>query len=333
MTSCNNVLFSNVSYRRNIKDMLFVGKLSDEEQAIAIGRSMSEIFGDQFEIKRLKNISLDECLKLKDKGLFTKELIENKDISACGTNETQEERILVNEEDHIRIIVQKKGFCLEDCFSRANALDDMLLDKLEMVFDSNLGYLTANPYLLGTGMEIGVAMFLPALAFDGKLKKIIDDILKNEFVILNLDGEIWNKKTPFVFIKNKFTFGYKENEFANKLKKIAEKLIELERVEDINQFNVSSSMLIDTIYRAYGVGTNAYRISQEEAEQILGKILWGINLKALNLTKHFDIINVLPKIKENTLGKTSNIKETEKKRARMLAEILKSHIVKGEVDV
>lgn len=333
MTNYNNVLFSNVSYRRNIKDMLFVGKLSDEEQAIAIGRSMSEIFGEHFEIKSLKNMSLEACSKLKDEGIFTQELIENKDISAYGTNCNQEERILVNEEDHIRIIVQKKGFCLEDCFARANELDDMLLDKLEMAFDSNWGYLTSNPYLFGTGMEIGVALFLPALCFSGKLKKIVYDILKNEFVILNLYNEKWDEKTPFVLVKNKFTFGYKENEFANKLQKIIEKLIELEEVEDSNQFNVSSSMLIDGIYRAYGIGANAYRISFCEAEEILGKILWGINLKALNKIKHFHVLEILPIIKGNALGKSENIKEKEKKRARTMAEFIKSHIIKGEVDV
>ena len=56
MTDCKNVIFCSVSYRRNIKDMLFVNKLSDTEQAISVCRSLSEIFGDEFEFKSLKNI-------------------------------------------------------------------------------------------------------------------------------------------------------------------------------------------------------------------------------------------------------------------------------------
>ena len=84
MINCNNILFSRVSYRRNIKEMLFVNKLSDMEQAIAICRSLSEIFGDELEFKSLKNMPLTDCLKLQEVGLFTKELIENKGIREKG---------------------------------------------------------------------------------------------------------------------------------------------------------------------------------------------------------------------------------------------------------
>ena len=69
MTNCNNVIFSYVSYRRNIKDVPFVNKLSDQELAVCVSRSLSEIFNDELEFKSLKNIPLNECLKLEELGI------------------------------------------------------------------------------------------------------------------------------------------------------------------------------------------------------------------------------------------------------------------------
>ena len=58
MANCNNVIFTSVSYRRNIKDMPFVSKLTDTELAFGVCKTLNEIYGDEFEFKSLKNISL-----------------------------------------------------------------------------------------------------------------------------------------------------------------------------------------------------------------------------------------------------------------------------------
>ena len=335
MTNYSNVIFSYVSYRRNIKDMPFVNKLTDFEQAIGVCRSMSEIFGEELEFKSLKNIPLSTCLELEEKGDITKELIENKDISAYGISENGEKKVFACEQDHIRIVATQKGFNLEECFKTANLMDDLILEKLEMCFDVNIGYLTANPKQAGTGMEIGCLLFIPAVVKSGAYKKVQSELLKHEFEFLNMDGGTWNEKSPFVIIKNIFTFGYKENQFAEKLYKIVEKIIELEKAEENNLFNLSASTLVDEIFRNYGTLLGAYRISYEEAQERLGSILWGLDLNVLKRKKKFDIFSNLVKIKEKHLlgGKEENIKEIEKKRAKTICNIINDCIVKGEVDV
>ena len=181
MTNCNNVLFSFVSYRRNIKDMPYVNKLANLEQAIGVARALSEIFGEELEFKSLKNISLKTCLELEEQGIITKELIENKDISAYGISEDGTKKVFACEEDHIKIICLKKGFSLEECFTTASLMDDKVLDKLEMSFNVNFGYLTANPNLVGTGMEIGCLLFIPAIVKSGIINKVKTELLKKDF--------------------------------------------------------------------------------------------------------------------------------------------------------
>lgn len=333
MTDCKNVVCSMVSYRRNIKDMPFVKTLTDSEQAVGVVRSMSEIFGDDFEFKALKNLPIEDCLKLLEQGVITQELIDNKDISAFGKNEEQGSYILINEQEHIRLIANAKGFDLESCYQNANAMDDRLSDKLELAFNTTYGYLTSNPMLCGTGMQISCILFLPAIVYNKKLIQLSKEPQAKDFVFLDLNKKVHDGKSAFVIIKNKYTFGYKENEFAEKMQRLVELILELEQREENNIFDFSASNLVDKIFRSYGIAKNAYRLSLDETQNLLSDILWGINLKVLKSKNNFDICDVLCKIKENHLNiKDVDLKEVEKQRAKVLTKLLDG-IVKGEVDV
>ncbi len=334
MENCKNVLSCSISYRRNIKDMPFVKLLTDSEQAIGVTRSLSEIFGDDFEFKALKNIPLNECKILEEEGVITPELIDNKDISAYGKSYLANNILLINEQDHIRIKSQSIGFDLEKCYQEANKIDDKILDKLEMSFSTEFGFLTSNPNLCGTGMQIEVLLFLPALAYSQKLDKISQDLLKNQIVLSDIHGNTQNITCPFCKIYNKFTFGFKESEFAENINSFVKKIVELETSEENNIFEFSASHLVDCIFRNYGLLGNAYRLDYAETINALGYVLWGINLKVLKLKKQFDILDIMCKIKENHLNSDNlNPKEIEKKRARQISQILISSVLKGEVDV
>lgn len=334
MTNCKNVLFCSISYRRNIKDMPFVKTLTDYEQAIGVTRSLSEIFNDEFEFKALKNISIQDCKYLQEEGAISLGLIDNKDISAYGKSFDSNVKIFANEQDHIKIIAYCKGFDLEKCYQDANAVDDKILDKLEISFSTEFGFLTSNPLLCGTGMELEALLFLPALVQSEKLNKIAKDVLKNDFEFISFDNGNNDIVCPFVKIKNKYTFGYKENEFAEKFKWVINKIIDLETIEENNLFDFSASFLVDKIYRSFGIVKNAYRLDYNEAVSCLGYILWGIKLNVLKTKKQFDILDILCKIKENHLTTQNlNIKELEKKRAKCLSSLIDLCVEKGEVDV
>ncbi len=334
MTDCKNVIFSFVGYRRNIAHMPFVNKLTDNELAVGVARSLSEIFGEQFEFKSLKNLSFSACKELEEDGVISGKLIENKDISAYAVAYNESSYIYINEEDHIRFECRETGFNLESCFTRANKLDDAVLEKLEMAFDVNLGYLTANPQNVGTGIVVGALLFVPAIVYNKKAK-IIKGLLNKYFEFVGLNGEAWNEMSPFVIIKNGYSFGLKENEYAEKLKTIIQKILEYEINEENNIFNLTSSTLVDKIFRSYGILKDAYRLELEECEIFLGDILWGINLNLFIKPKNFEILKLFSAVGPAHLdnGNNLNIKQQEKIRAIKLSEIISKQIHKGEVDV
>ena len=329
----SNVIFSSISYRRNIKDMPFVKSLTDMELAIGVARSASEIYGDEFEFKSLKNIPLETCLTLKEENVISDELIENKDISAFGINENKTKFIYINEQDHIRLMAKQNGFALEQCFNDANDLDDRLLEKLEVCFDLTHGYLTSNPKLFGTGMEICVGLFIPSIVKSGKIEKIKRELLKEEYDIFSYDMENWDQKTPFIVLKNRYTFGYKENEIASNMQSIVKKICELEALEENNQFDISSSGLVDEIYRDVGTLWGCYRLGLQEAKQKLASLIWGVKLNILKIKRDADVYALISSIKENHIGTNLSIKEQEKARAKLVNSFIINKVTKGEVDV
>ena len=332
MEDYSNVIFCSISYRRNIKDMPFVKTLTDTELAVGVARSMSEIFGDELEFKSLKNMPLEQCLLLLEDGIISEELIENKDVSAFGANEDKTKFVYVNEQDHIRIVSKNKGFSLDKCYNDANQMDDKVLDKLEVCFDGDLGYLTSNPSLFGTAMEISVGLFIPAIIKNNKLDIIKKELLKDEYELFSLNMQTYDDSC-FVVIKNKYTFGYKENEFASNMQRIIQKICKYEALEESNIFDLSSSKMVDEIYMAVGNLGWRYRLNLTESIQNIGQMLWGIKLKMLKCKKDANIFGLLSLIKENHIGSKLSIKEQEKNRAKLLNQFVRDNISKGEVDV
>jgi probable F420-dependent oxidoreductase len=62
--------------------------------------------------------------------------------------------VMVNEEDHVRAQTLAAGCQLDDVWRRAKLLDDALQQRLPFAYDDQLGFLTACPTNVGTGMLI-----------------------------------------------------------------------------------------------------------------------------------------------------------------------------------
>ena len=88
--------------------------------------------------------------------------------------DSEDEKIIVmiNEEDHIREQCLENGFNLYKPFRRLSKIDDEILSTLPIAFDNNLGFITASPSNLGTGMRASVMLFLPACDLLGKMDEI-----------------------------------------------------------------------------------------------------------------------------------------------------------------
>src|SRR5262249_56268858 len=86
--------------------------------------------------------------------------------------------IMVNEEDHLRVQFMLSGFRLPEVWDAVNHLDDQLEEQLAYAFSPQLGYLTACPTNVGTGIRVGVMLHLPGLVQTKQIDKVFRALQK-----------------------------------------------------------------------------------------------------------------------------------------------------------
>lgn len=100
---------------------------------------------------------------LVERHLISRELSGSKQGSGVVISKDQAFSVMINEEDHLRIQMLRAGFQLKKAWASINEMDSELEDSLDFAFSPSLGYLTACPTNLGTGMRASAMMHLPAL--------------------------------------------------------------------------------------------------------------------------------------------------------------------------
>lgn len=268
---------SRIRLARNVDGLNFFTKLlSDVDANYIIGSVMKTLEKfDVFNFLRLKDLSLNECNALFEQHLISKELIENKDISAVAISEDEKIIVMINEEDHIREQCLENGFNLYKPFRRLSKIDDEILSTLPIAFDNNLGFITASPSNLGTGMRASVMLFLPACDLLGKMEDIFARATENGLTIRGIYGEGSKAEGYFYQISNQGSLGLDENEIIDKVSEFIYSLcLEEKQYRDYILENENEKYR-DMTLRAYGILTNCYSLSENEMIELLAKVKLG----------------------------------------------------------
>ena len=185
---------------------------------------------------------------------------------------------MVNEEDHLRIQVMLSGLSLHDVWERINRLDDQLEEQLAYAYSPQLGYLTACPTNVGTGIRVGVMLHLPALVQTKQIDKVFRALQKINLAVRGLYGEGTQAFGDFYQISNQQTLGKSEQELIRILTDVVPQVIQYERTARQALMNERRQHLHDQVSRAYGVLKTAHTISSEETMHLLSSVRMGINL-------------------------------------------------------
>ena len=186
--------------------------------------------------------------------------------------------LMINEEDHLRIQVMQSGFNLQSVWEQINAIDTAIEQKVTYAFHERLGYLTACPTNVGTGMRVSVMLHLPALVITNQIEKVFRSLQKISLAVRGLFGEGSQAMGDFYQISNQITLGRSEDELVQQVNDIVPVIIDYER--KARQFLVKESQknLHDKVSRAYGILRTAQTISSEETMHLLSSVRMGVNL-------------------------------------------------------
>jgi protein arginine kinase len=141
-----------------------------------------------------------------------------------------------------------------------------------------LGYLTACPTNVGTGIRVGVMLHLPALVQTREIDKVFRALQKINLAVRGLYGEGTQAFGDFYQISNQQTLGKSEAALIQNLVGVIPQVIDFERKARRELVGSRRQNLTDQVSRAYGVLKTAHTISSEETMHLLSSVRMGINL-------------------------------------------------------
>ncbi len=301
----NIAISSRIRLARNIEGLKFYTKLQSDIDAKYIANSVMKTLEkfDVFNFMSLKDLSLNECNALFEQHLISKELIENKDISSVAISEDEKIIVMINEEDHIREQCLEKGFNLYKPYRRISQIDDEILKSMPIAFDNELGFITASPSNLGTGMRASVMLFLPACQLTEKIEELISLAKENGLTVRGIYGEGSRALGYFYQISNQGSLGLDEDEIIDKVSEfiysICGKEKELREYLIENEYDAYK----DKSLRAYGILTHCYQLKEDEMIELLSQVKLG------SVLGFIDIINDEKYQKLYYEGMSANLKE------------------------
>jgi len=281
----NIAISSRIRLARNVEGIKFYTKLDSDVDAKYITGSVMKTL-EKFEVFNflsLKELSLNECNALFEQHLISKELIENKDISGIAISEDEKFIVMINEEDHIREQCIEKGFNLYKPYRRLIKIDEEILSSLPIAYNDELGFITASPANLGTGMRASVMLFLPACVFSGQIEDIFAMAKENGLTIRGGYGEGSKAIGYFYQISNQNSFGLDENEIIDKVSEFIYSVCNLEKQARDFLLENNREFYKDMALRAYGILTNCYVLEEGEMMELLAKVKLGQVLGFLDI--------------------------------------------------
>ena len=176
------VVTSRIRLARNIVDHSFPGwgRKHENEATLRVIQPMVEELpqlGDHFS-RHLNKLTAIQKQALVERHLISREHAARAAGSAAVMNQTQSISIMINEEDHLRMQAIQPGLALRESYAMLDQIDSELESSLEFAFDKQLGYLTACPTNLGTGLRASAMLHLPALMLSDQVNQVIQAVNK-----------------------------------------------------------------------------------------------------------------------------------------------------------
>ncbi|MBM80022.1 MAG: protein arginine kinase [Planctomycetaceae bacterium] len=276
------VVSSRIRLARNLAQYPFISRCDDTtktEIETLLKAKMDEVAAG----RRLQYLDVDDLETLDRQFLVERQLISREHADSTGSrgvgiSDEETLSVMINEEDHIRIQVLRSGLSLDECWSEINSFDDALEEEVTYAFSEKLGYLTACPTNVGTGIRVSVMLHLPALVMTKEIQKVFQALHKISLAVRGLYGEGSQAVGDFYQISNQVTLGKSEDQLIQTLKDVVPNIVDYERRVRTALVKENRQSLHDTVARAYGILRNAQTISSEETMHLLSSVRMGINL-------------------------------------------------------
>ena len=276
------VMSSRVRLARNLKEAAFPGWAKKPERvkvldtirpAVEALPEMKDAFAESMD-----NLSTLDKQILVERHLISREHAAKSSGSGLVLNRDETLCVMINEEDHMRMQALRPGLQIRHAWNAINQVDSELEKKLEYAFNADLGYLTACPTNIGTGIRVSAMLHLPGLVLAEQINPIIQSVNKLGLAVRGLYGEGTEALGNVFQVSNQMTLGESENGIVERLEKVLGQIIEHEENARATLLEKKAKMVYNHIGRAYGILANAHTISSKETMNLLSLMRLGVDM-------------------------------------------------------
>jgi protein arginine kinase len=249
--------------------------------------------------------------------------------AGCGVilREDETVSVMVNEEDHIRMQAMSPGGDLMAVWRKVDAVDSELAGAVRYAFSNRLGYLTACPTNVGTGMRASVMLHLPALSLLNEINAVVRGLTKIGLAVRGLLGEGTEAYGSMFQVSNQTTLGEAEEDIIKRLTRIVAEVAEHEKNGRLRLMQQRKTRVSDYVGRAYGILSNARLLSSRETLDLLSSLRLGLDLGMVANVTASDMYELIlltqPAHMQRMMGRQLNPEERDETRARIVADKLK----------
>jgi protein arginine kinase len=324
------VLSSRVRLARNVRGAAFPGWAKKPERIKALEMIRPAIqalpqMADAFS-ESMDNLTVLDKNILVERHLISREHAAKNAGSGLVLNREESLCVMINEEDHLRMQALRPGLQLRQAWHAIDQVDSKLEKKLEYAFTPELGYLTACPTNVGTGIRVSAMLHLPGLVLAEQVNQIIQAVNKLGLAVRGLYGEGTEALGNVFQVSNQMTLGESENDIVERLNKVLAQIIEHEENARTMLLEKKPKTVYNHIGRAYGILANAHSISSKETLNLLSLMRLGVDLGMFSDLERWQVDELFTTTQPAHLQKVHSEKLSAEERDLLRADMLRERL-------
>lgn len=326
------VMTSRIRLARNLRGRPFPGWAS-ERRRTELMAEVRPVIADLPVMKDGFDEDYSNLTKTRKQVLVERHLISREHAARSGgcavvVDRRQCVAIMINEEDHLRMQGIRAGLDLRTAYDMINVVDTELEKQLPYAWDQKLGYLTACPTNVGTGMRASVMLHLPGLVLTEQIKQVMNAVNKIGLAVRGLYGEGTEALGNLFQVSNQHTLGETEAELISRIEGVAEHIVQAENNAREKMRTESRIMLHDQVGRAYATLRFAHILNSKEALNHLSLLRLGADMDIISGCDRglidMLLLEIQPAHLQLAAHKDLSPEERDSRRAEITRERLKS---------
>ena len=258
----NNVIATNITLYRNLKDYKFVSKLEREKKLDIIEKLTKALAGKCVYI----NMS-----KTDDRGMDNVQSL-NIDYNSQHIFLDNDKKVLISlfEDEHLTIKTRTLGYA-QEAYAAITDIMQALNDKVSMAYSDEYGYLMSDISRVGAGVHITSEICLPNLKRINKIEQVKNNISKLRYSLKEISGDTFLLQTTC-------NLGFGEAEVVSDFEKMLHKICDLE-VESAKLINAEQpDVILDQVSRCIAILSSAHLMSPIELRGHISTLRTAMNL-------------------------------------------------------